>query len=209
MILKQGLQEVLKRESPTSSGTTIVDFSVQSDAVLALLWVDAVSGTLDVQVYGILDDGNKEVLLFDFPDITTPTTSLIQKRSSVVPTRLRAKITYTGACSYELSARAVSTGTGDTRIVSSSTIRTGQQVVGPVTIVLVPASLTDRNSLVVKNWSTSGIIYLSETAAKAVPATGWPVGPKDALGIEIQAGVTIYATSDGATCDIRLIESGA
>lgn len=209
MMLKQGLQEVLLREAPTNSGVTIKDFSVQSDAVLVLLWVDAVVGTLDVKVYGILDDGSKEVLLFDFPDITTPTTSILQKRSGIVPTRLRVKVSYTGSCSYELSARAVSTGTGDTRIVSSNALRMSQQAVGPAITLLVPASLTDRNALVIKNNSTSGTIYLAETEAKTNSSVGWPLGPKDALGVEIQAGVALYAVSDGPTCDIRLVESGA
>lgn len=209
MMLKQGLQEVLLKGTPTSSGVFVKDFSVQSDAVLLLLWVDSVSGSMDVDLYGILDDGNREILLFSFPDITSPTTSILQKRSGTVPTRLRLKVTHSGACDFEISARAVSTGSGDTRIIGNASLQISQQSVGSTVITLVPASLTDRNALAIKNWSTTGTIYIAETIAKTNSAEGWPIGPKDALGIDIQAGVALYAVSDGPTCDIRLAESGA
>lgn len=207
-MLKQGLQEVLLKEAPTSSGTTVKDFSIQSDAVLFMLWVDSVAGNIVVDVYGILDNGNKEVLLLSFPKVTAPTTELLQKRTGTVPTRLRVRVTYTGACDYEIAVRAVATGSSDTKILGGATLKVSKKIVNSVTSLLVPASLVDRAAIAIKNWSTAGTIYVAETQAKANQNNGWPIGPKDALGLDIQAGVELYASAVDGPCDIRIIESG-
>lgn len=208
MILKQGLQEVLLKEAPTSSGTTVKDLSIQSDAALFLLWVNSVADNIVVDVYAILDDGNKEVLLLTFPKITAPSTEIAQKRTGTTATRLRVKVTYTGACNYELSVRAVATGSSDTRILGGSSLKVSKKTVNSVASLLVPASLVDRTAIAIKNWSSAGTIYVAETSAKAHQNSGWPIGPKDALGLDIQAGVELYATAVDGPCDVRIIESG-
>lgn len=207
-MLKQGLQEVLLKEAPTSSGTTVKDFSIQSDAALFMLWVNSTAGDITVNVYGILDNGNKEVLLTTLPKVNAPTPEIVQKRTGTVPTRLRVKVTHTGACDYELSVRAVATGSSDTRILGGATLKVSKKTVNSVASLLVPASLVDRTAIAIKNWSTSGTIYVGETVAKANQNNGWPIGPKDALGLDIQAGVELYATAVDGPCDIRIIESG-
>jgi len=207
-MLKQGLQEVLLKEAPTSSGTTVKDFSIQSDAALFMLWVNSTAGDITVDVYGILDNGNKEVLLTTLPTVNAPTPQIVQKRTGTVPTRLRVKVTYTGTCDYELSVRAVATGTADVRVLGGATLRISKKTVNSQPTLLVPASLTDRTAIAVKNWSTSGTIYVGETVDKANQNNGWPIGPKDALGLDIQSGVALYATAVDGPCDIRIIESG-
>lgn len=207
MILKSGLQEIVVREAPAAAGVITRDISIQSDAALFLVWVSSLTGTINISVYGVLDSG-KEVLVLTFPPISTPTTSLLQQRTGTVPTRLKLVISHTGNCDIEVSTRAVSTGSSDTRILGGASLQIGQKTVGSTPTLLIPASLSDRAALAIKNWSTSGIIYIAETAAKANAVTGWPIGPKDALGIDIQAGVEIYATAVDGPCDIRIIESG-
>jgi len=209
MMLKQGLQEVLVKEAPTSSGATVKDFSIQSDAVLIVVWVAATAGRINISVANILDDGSKESTLITFPEIQSPTTTLLQKRSAASTTRLRLRVSYTGSCDYEISARAISTGSGDTRILGAASLQMLQKNVSTPHVVLIPASSKDRSAIAIKNNSTSGTIYIGETVAKANVAKGWPIGPKDALGLDVQAGVEIYAISDGPVCDIRIIESGA
>lgn len=208
MLLKTGLQEVVLRLSPAAAGTTTQDISVQSDAALFLLWVDSIVGTLTIDIYGILDNSNKEVLLLSFPIVSAATTEILQKRTGTVPTRLRIKATYTGPCSFDLSARAVSTGSSDTKILGGATLKVSRKTVNNVASLLVPASLVDRSAIAIKNWSSSGTIYIGETVAKANQNSGWPIGPKDALGLDIQAGVELYATAVDGPCDIRIIESG-
>lgn len=208
MLLKTGLQEVVLLASPVAAGVTTKDISVQSDAALFLLWVTSITGTLTIEVYGILDNDNKEVLLLTFPVVSSVTTEIVQKRTGTVPTRLKVKATYTGACSFEVSARAVSTGSSDTRILGGSSLKVSKKTVNSVPSLLVPASLVDRTAIAIKNWSSTGTVYIGETVAKANQNNGWPIGPKDALGLDIQAGVELYAIAVDGPCDIRIIESG-
>lgn len=207
MLLKTGLQELVIREAPVAGGTIVRDVSVQSDAALFLLWVNSTSGPINVTIYGVLDSG-KEVSILTFPTVTTPTTELIQKRSGTVPTRLKVVVTHDNACDIELSVRAVSTGSSDTRILGGASLKISKKTVTSVPALLIPASLTDRTALAIKNYSSAGTIYVAETIAKANQANGWPIGPKDALGLDIQAGVELYASAVDGPCDIRLIESG-
>lgn len=208
MILKQGLQEVLLKEAPTSAGTTIKDFSIQSDAALFLLWVNSVADNITVDVYSILDDGSKETLILSFPKITSPSIEISQKRTGTVSTRLRVKVTYAAACNYELSVRAVATGSSDTRILGGASLKVSKKTVNSVVSLLVPASLVDRAAIAIKNWSTAGVVWIAETQAKANQGNGWPIGPKDAIGLDVQAGVELYASAVDGPCDVRIIESG-
>lgn len=207
-MLKQGLQEVLLKEAPTSSGTTVKDFSIQSDAALFMLWVNSTAGDITVDVYGILDNGSKEVLLTTLPKVNAPTLGIVQKRTGTVPTRLRVKVTHTNACDYELSVRAVATGTADVRVLGGASLRVSKKTINSQPTLLVPASLVDRTAIAIKNWSSAGIIYVGETIAKANQNNGWPIGPKDAIGLDVQAGVELYAIAVDGPCDIRIIESG-
>lgn len=207
MLLKTGLQELVIREAPAAAGVITKDISVQSDAALFLLWVNSTSGDITIDIYGITAD-NQEVLVVSFPKVNQPTTELMQKRTGTVPTRLRIKVTHTGACDIELSARAVSTGSSDTRILGGATLKVSKKTVNNVASLLVPASLVDRAAIAIKNWSSAGTIYVGETVAKANQNNGWPIGPKDALGLDIQAGVELYAIAVDGPCDIRIIESG-
>lgn len=208
MILKTGLQEIVLQSAPTASGVLTKDISIQSDAALFMLWVNSTAGDITVEVFGILDSDNREVLLATFPKVNTPSTEILQKRTGTAPTRLRIKVTHTDACNFELSARAVSTGSSDTRILGGATLKVSKKTVNSVASLLVPASLVDRTAIAIKNWSSSGTIYVGESIAKANQNNGWPIGPKDALGLDIQAGVELYAIAIDGPCDIRIIESG-
>jgi hypothetical protein len=208
LILKTGLQEIVLRASPVSGGTITKDLSIQSDAALFLLWVNSTAGDITVEIYGILDADGREVLLATFPKINTPSTEISQKRTGTSPTRLRVKVIHTDACDFELAARAVSTGSSDTRILGGASLKVSKKTVNSSPTLLVPSSLVDRTAIAIKNWSSSGTIYIGETIAKANINNGWPIGPKDALGLDIQAGVELYATAVDGPCDIRIIESG-
>ena len=207
MLLKTGLQELVIREAPVAGGVITRDMSIQSDAALFLLWVNSTAGDVTVEVYGILAD-DKEVFVLSFPKINTPSIEISQKRTGTVPTRLRVKVTHTDACDLELYARAVSTGSSDTRLLGGASLKVSKKTVNSVASLLVPSSLVDRAAIAIKNWSSTGTIYIGETIAKANQNNGWPIGPKDALGIDLQAGVEIYATAVDGPCDIRIIESG-
>lgn len=118
MILHPGVQDRFIYETTLGAGTTSKEGSIQSDSLLATLWIDSItSGTLSVSVYTLTDSG-KEVLLFSFPTIAAPSTELLLKKSGTSLQRFRIVATYTGVCNYEVYVRAVE-GAGDSGSSSS------------------------------------------------------------------------------------------
>jgi hypothetical protein len=204
MLIHQSTQERLIAETTAAAGTTSKEGSLQTDSLLCSLWVDSVtSGTLTVSVYTLTDTG-KEALLFTFPVITTATTNLLLKRKGVSMSRFRVVATYTGICQYEVYVRAI-TGVPDTGIFGWTV---SQANVTTVAAALIPASQEDRAGLLIKNWSSSSTVFLAETLGSATTAVGYPLGPKDAIAMDITAGSSVYAISDVGTADIRIVESG-
>lgn len=201
-----GVQLDILTEVTTSAGTTVRDFIIQSDAVLATLSVDAVVGTLDVSVYGFVAD--EEILVFSFPTISAPV-DLVLKRSGPTVSNLRVRATYSAAgTDYKVQCRAINSGSSDVKILGASGFSVSQQTVGVVPFLLIPSALVDRSGLVLKNWSATQTVYIAESAAKADPAIGYPLSAKDALAVDITAGAEVWAISDAAGADIRIGEAG-
>lgn len=209
MIIHPGTQCRLINETTSGAGVTSQEGSIQSDALLVTLWVDSVSsGSLSVVVYTLTDTG-KEAELITFPSISAPTTSLLLKKSGVSMQRFRIEATYTGACTYEVYVRAIeSSGESSTKLLGASSWKVSQETIGTSATVLIPASLDDRNGVLIKNWSVTQTIYLAETSAKATSSEGYPLAPRDAVAMDIAAGAEIYAVSDASGADVRLVESG-
>lgn len=207
--IEPGSQIRIISESTNAAGVTQNECSVQSDTVLVTLWAESLTGTLTVTVYGFTDDDyQRKVALFTFPVINAATTFLLQKRASVTTSRVLVEATYTGACNYEIYLRAVQAGLVDTRIVGANSLRMTQKDIGTSVDTLLAASLTDRAGIVIKAWSGSGNLYLGATAGEATIGNGYPLGPKDALAIDLSAGQALYAVSDSGTIDVRISESG-
>lgn len=195
-------------EAPTMAGGTSKDGSIRSDSLVATLWVNSTAGTLTVTVYTLTDEG-KEVELFHFPDIVAGSTNLLLKKSGVSLQRFRIQANYTGACDYEIYVRAVQgLGESSTRILGASDWRVSQQNVGTTPVILIGASLEDRNGVLVKNWDDTGTLYISESLLTATAGTGYPLAPKDALALDIAAGASVYAVGDEPVVDVRITESG-
>ena len=205
-LLHPGVQLRLLSESPVTSGTKSASLNIQSDAVLVTLFASSVSGTLDVQVYASTGDG--EALLFEFPQLSAATTNLLLRRSSITTASVRVVAVYSAACTYSITVRAVSAGSSDTRILGASDMEVSQVTVGTSTMLLIPSALTDRSGLLIKNWSNTQTVYIGETAAKAVVGVGYPLGPKDAVAMDVSAGVEVYIVSDAPAADIRIIQAG-
>lgn len=208
MIIQNGTQERILRESPQAAGSISREGSIQSDSLLATLWVDSVtSGALTVSVYTLTDNG-KEVLLFSFPAISAGTTDLLLKKSGVSMQRFRVQATYTGACSYEVYVRAIEgAGESSVRVIGSASLLTSAETVTTTPGILIPAALTDRNGLTMKN-TGNAVMYVSESLAK-LPSEAWPVGPGEVWSLDVGAGVSIYAVAASGSLDVRIAESGA
>lgn len=208
MLIHNGTQERLIAEATTGSGVTSRDGSIQSDAILVTLWVDAVSsGTLSVTVYTLTDTG-KEVELVSFPTISAPTTSLLLKKTGVSLQRFRVEATYTGSCQYEVHVRAIeNSGESSVKVLGSAALETSAATVTTTPAVLIPAALEDRNGVAILNYSGTGILYISEDISK-LPAQAWPVPPGGGWSLDVTSGVTIYAVSSNGSLDVRLAQSG-
>jgi hypothetical protein len=208
MLIETGTQVRLVNETTNGPGSTSIEGSIKSDSLVATLWVDSLaSGSLDVSVYTLTDEG-KEVLLFSFPSITGPSTLLLLRKSGVSLQRFRVVATYTDVCSYEIYIRATEgSGESSVRILGSAALETDSIEVTTTPDVLVPSALVDRSGLSLLNYSGGGILYISEDITK-LPARAWPVQAGGGWSLDIAAGVTIYAVSSAGTLDVRIAQSG-
>lgn len=204
--MNNGVQLDILTETSVAAGTSVRDFIIQSDAVLATLSVSAITGTLDVAVYGFV--AGEEVLVFAFPQISAPV-DLILKRSGPTVSNLRVRATYSDpGTQYKVQCRAINSGSSDVKILGAAGFRVSQATVGTTPVVLIASALTDRNGIVLKNWSTTQTLYIAESSANATSAVGYPLAPRDALAVDITAGAEIWAVSDAAGADVRIGESG-
>lgn len=212
MLLNHGVQSRLLLETTTGAGSTSREISVESDSALVTLNVSSlVSGSLSVVVYGLAgtDIGAATPPLITFPVVSAPTTNLLLRAASLVTQRLLIVATYTGICTYEIQVRAVNGASGSTRILAADNLSMSQTTLGTTVVAVIPASLTDRAGVIIKNWSTTQTVYIGATAAEAVPGVGYPLAPKDALALDVSAGVAIWGVSDAAGADLRIAQSGS
>lgn len=186
------------------------DFSIQSDAVLVTLIATSVASSLDVLVTAVDEpSGLESSPLLAFPTVTGPASNLLIQRSGIVPANLRLRVTAgVGGASFRVKVRAVSSGTSDTRILGADSLKVSQVTVGTSAQVLIAASLLDRAGIVIKNWSSTQTVYLAESLVKATSSVGYPLAPRDAIAMDVSAGVSIYVISDSPNADIRIAESG-
>lgn len=209
VVLASGTQERYISEVTVGSGVTSKEGSTRTDSILVSLWVPTVtSGTLEVVIYTLSDTG-KEVDIITFPPISAGTTSLLLRKSAVTLQRFRIEATYTGIVEYEVYVRAISgAGESSARILGSSNWAVSQLTVGTTATELVPAALTDRSGIVVKNWSSTATVYIAESMANAQVSIGYPLAPRDALALDIAAGASVWAISDTPGADMRLGQAG-
>lgn len=212
--LHPGSQYVMLRESPAAAATFDVVFTNQADAVLLTLFVNSTDGDVDVRLFNITQGGPadpkaaQESQVLSFPTVSAPTTTLLIQVAPVTTSRVRLKVTTTAAADFEIQARAINGGASNTRVISSSSIRTDQKVVntGPAQEIISP-TLTDQIGFMIRNWSSNGAnIYWSTDPLKAVPSLGWPLSPGDVSSISVRGGQAIYASSDIDGADLRLVE---
>lgn len=209
MLLNVGTQEQLIAETTLGAGSTVVYGSTRSDAILVSLWVDSISsGDIQLEIYTLTEEG-KEVSIISFPAVAVGTTELLLRKSAVTLQNFHVVATYTGILQYEVYVRAIeSSGESSSKILGSSNWSVSQASVPTSATLLIPSSLTDRNGLVLKNWSTTSTVYLAESSTGATIATGYPLAPRDALALDVAAGAAVWAVSDMGTADMRIAQSG-
>jgi hypothetical protein len=205
--LPEGKTTPLLVVNPAEQGTWIVEFSLDADSVLLSLFVDSItSGSLSVEAFAVADEG-KEVSIIEFPTITGPTTNLLLRKAAVALSRIKVVVTSTGPASFDLRARGIGAGESTVRIVGASDLVTSTATVTTTPTSILPVTLTDRLGVVLRNW-TGNVIYLAETAAKANPTQGYPIGIGESLGLDIQAGQEVWAATASGSSDVRIMEAG-
>lgn len=216
MSLNKGVQKSVLSKNELSAGYDEVTLAVDTDSVLTTLFVESLTGSLNVDVYAITVGGTgdstppHEVLLYSFPTITSPTANLLVQTAAAVTKKLRIKATWTGPAKFDVQARAIDGGASKTQVITAGSIEMDQVTInsGPAQ-VLIPVSLVDEVGFLVKNWSSNGaVVYVAETAGKATTSKGFPLAPGDSFDVSVKAGQAYYATATIDGADLRIVKGG-
>lgn len=208
MALNPGRAEQVVKETTTGPGTTVKDGSILADSLLISVAIDSItSGSLSVIVYNLTDSGD-EVELMVFPTISGPTTEVYIRKLRLSAPNYRVKITYTGVCSYEIQAKAV-TGSGEiaASILGSNTWSVGQTTIGTIPQILIPAAIIDRRGFIIRNYSAN-VIFVAPDIITATTVLGFPIPPGETLAVDLASGAEIYAVSSEAGADVRYAQAG-
>ena len=195
-------------EATSGAGTLTRVFTLDSDTFQTSLFVSSISGSLSITISTITGEG-KEKEVITYPAITSPSTQLDLKKAATAMGIIKATAVFTGACTFELKAKGLSSGETSAKIQSANVARATKVIVPNPGKVLLPAALSDRKGIIVRNWSTTITVYLGFSVSEANFANGYPLKPQEALSIDLGAGATLYADIQNAgTADVRIIEAG-
>jgi hypothetical protein len=210
MAINPGRAEQVVRETTTGPGTTVRDGSILADSLLISVWIPSVtSGNLTVTVYNLTDFGD-EVELMTFPTISGPTTDIYLRKLKLSSSNYRVRAVYTGTCTYEIQAKAI-TGSGETTVTLTGNTSwvVGQATIGSTVQLLIPAALNERKGIIIKNYSTGGqVVFVGESTTSATPAKGWPIPPNESFAVDLTSGAEIYIVSTATGADIRYAQAG-
>lgn len=205
--LPPGKTLVLMRQMEPQAGSWEIPFILDSDTVLFSLWVGSIVGTLNVTVYTSTGVPGEEVKIAEFPEISSQSSDLLLRKAAVAMSSVIVRIDATGPTQFDIRAKGLGTGDASVRIQGASVWSVGQISVGSTPQIIVPATMTDRSGLVIKNFS-SAFLYVAESAAKANSAVGYPIGAGESLAFDLQAGQEIYGVAGSGTIDVRSAQAG-
>lgn len=207
--LEAGKTILIMGESPSGAGSLSRVFTLDSDTFQTSLFVSSISGSLTVVLSTITGEG-KEKEVITYSDITEPSTELALKKAATAMGIIKATATFTGACSFELRAKGLSSGETSAKIQSANTARATKVIVPTPGKILLTAALSDRKGVIIRNWSSTNTVYIGFSISEANPANGYPIKPQEALAIDIGAGAALYGDIQNAgTADVRIIEAGS
>lgn len=208
-MLPRGTQQKLIGETTTGAGTTERVGSIATDSILVSLWVSSISsGSLTVTVVNETVPGREEEII-TFPEISDVTSELVIKKSGASLANFRVRASYTGVCTYEVYVRAIEgAGESSSRIIGASTWENSQGDVTTTPALLIPSSLTDRQGLIIRNNSASGILYVSSSEDTCTTTEGWPLYPYEVFPVDLSSGAEVWARSSAGTIDARIFQAG-
>lgn len=204
-------QRQIVKDNPSAAATKYYDITLENASVLISFFVRSVSGTIDVTVESYNDSAAEFVEIIAFPQISAPTTNLLLKKASVAMDNCRVKVVYTAACDFTIHGKGLTIGSTDAKLLGAEAgDTTTANITSGTAQVLIPSALTSRAGVMFHNFNTASadILYWSYSQAKATTALGFPLYPGGVVTMDIDSGVTIYATSGGSTVDVRVVEVG-
>lgn len=206
--LETGKTILVMGESPSGAGSLSRIFTLDSDTFQTSLFVSSISGSLTVTLSTITGEG-KEKEVITYSGVTSPSVELDLKKAATAMGIIKATAVFTGACSFELRAKGLSSGETSAKIQSANVARATKIIVPTPGKILLNAALSDRKGVIIRNWSSTTTVYLGFTLAEANPNNGYPLKPQEALAIDIGAGAELYGDIQNAgTVDVRIIEAG-
>ena len=207
--LATGNEKVVLKVDDSGAHTVTRTFTIEADSVLVSLFASTVDAELDVTVSTYGKKG-EEVDIITFPQLTAASSNLILRKAAATMSNIKITATYTGAATFEVRARGIGTGEASVRILAANEAKASQTDVGTSATLLVPAALNDRAGLVVKNnnFTAGQTLYVGFALAEATAAVGYPLGPQEALGIDVAAGQEVYAIGT-TTIDVRIMEASS
>lgn len=191
-------------------GTYVQKMALNAETVLVTFFVETVtSGTVKLKVYTYSDpmQESEEALIVEFPEITSPSTELLLRKSAIASGWLRFEVEHNGTASYKVYAKGLSLGETNARILSAEGGEASQLTVGTSTQPIVNSTLTDRTGLIIKNYGGPGVLFIGYSPAEATPQTGYPLASGESMGMDVAAGVVVYGVGS-TSIDVRILQNG-
>lgn len=207
--LPQGKTVRVTKEIAAIAGTKSWTLSTDADALLVSLYVTSVSGNLDVSVYTQIEEG-KDLLVANFPTISAPTANLLLKKAAQIINQVKIVATWDDATEFEIYGRGVSAAESSVKILGNGVATASQTNILTSPTLVIPASITDRSGVVIKNNNGLGgaAIYFGFSIAEASLETGYPLSAQESIALDVASGVEIYAISTVGTTDLRILQGG-
>jgi len=206
-VLQPGKTLLVMGEAVLAAGSQTRIFTLDSDTFQTSLFVSSITGQLDITIYTLTQEGReKEVITYS--NVTATTNELLLKKAATAMGVVKVVAVYTGACSFELRAKGLSSGETSAKIQSANVARASQITIYTNSAILLPAALSDRKGVIVKNNSNNGTLYIGFSQTQAASSIGYPLGKGEALSLDIGAGATLWAVASSGLIDVRIIEAG-
>jgi hypothetical protein len=180
-----------------------------TESVLMSLFAEEVNDTLDVTVYTLTEAG-KEVEVISFPQLVAPTTDLLLRRAATGMQRFRVEATCGagGTATFEVRAKGLTAGELSVNIQGADDWNVLNATVTTTRGVLIAASLTDRNGLLIRNANFTGteILRVAESEAKLISGVWASVLPGESIQPDLQAGNEVWAESSSGSIRVEIVE---
>lgn len=206
--LPQGKERLILDLTTTGAGSESAQFGVDADDLIISLFVESITGTLDITVETIGLD-NQTATVATFPQVSAPTANLILRKTSGILDKVRITATYSGICDFEVRVRGIGVGdisSGDVDfdplLVTNPSIQNITLVTAGVEQAVTLPAGTKRFRFQATNKATLQYAY---TPLATELMTVFPVNTEEEDDINQDAVLTLYIRSNQNATPIQVI----